>query len=228
VSAARPTRIRGALLGWEHRYGLVLGVILCSLVFQLAAPDEGWARTVAIAFQGGTLLLALVASDVRPLVVRTSAVVVGVAVLAAAGLEIGLGLGITAARVVAVLLGGLAPLAIFRGVVRGVREDGGVTTHTMFGVLCIYLLLGILFAYAYALIGDLQASPFFAEQSQADINDFLYFSFVTVTTTGYGDLTAASDLGRSVAIAEALLGQIYLVTVVAVIVGNLGRRRAAR
>jgi hypothetical protein len=225
--ASGRTRIGGALIRWEHRYGLLLALILCSLVFQLAAPDEGWAREVTIALQGGTLLFALVASEVRPLVVRLAALVVGAAVLASAGVEVGAGLGASAARVVAVLFAALAPVAIFRGVVRGVRQDGGVTTHTMFGVLCIYLLLGTLFAYAYALLGDAQAGPFFAEQAGADIRDYLYFSFVTVTTTGYGDLTAASDVGRSMAIAEALLGQIYLVTVVAVIVGNLGRRRAA-
>ena len=62
--------------------------------------------------------------------------------------------------------------------------------------------------------------------STADISDYLYFSFATLTTVGYGDLAAATDLGRSVAIAEALIGQIYLVTVVAVIVGSLSRRRA--
>ena len=53
----------------------------------------------------------------------------------------------------------------------------------------------------------------------------LYFSFTTLTTVGYGDYTAASNLGHTLAMAEALIGQIYLVTVVAVIVSNLGRSR---
>ena len=59
--------------------------------------------------------------------------------------------------------------------------------------------------------------------ANATTSDYLYFSFTTMTTTGYGDLTAATDLGRSFAITEQLIGQIYLVTVVAVIVGNLSR-----
>ena len=49
-----------------------------------------------------------------------------------------------------------------------------------------------------------------------------------MTTTGFGDLTRRHDLGRSMAITEALIGQIYLVTVVALIVSNLGQKRVAR
>ena len=111
---------------------------------------------------------------------------------------------------------------------RGVRTEGAVTLHTMFGVLCIYLLIGMLFSSAYALVGDAQSEPFFGSGIDPDISDYLYFSFATMTTVGYGDLAAATDLGRSVAITEALIGQIYLVTVVAVIVGSLSRRQPER
>ena len=220
-------RIGAAFTRWEHRYGLVLLLILCSLVFQLAAPDDDWARLVTIALQGGTLVLALYASGARPLIARLATMVVALAVLGSVAALIGFGeLGSTAGRIVAVLLAALAPVAIARGVVRGVRTEGAVTMQTMFGVLCIYLLIGMLFSYAYGLVGDAQSEPFFASGVSPDISDYLYFSFATITTVGYGDLSAATDLGRSVAITEALIGQIYLVTVVAVIVGGLSRRRA--
>ena len=89
----------------------------------------------------------------------------------------------------------------------------------MFGVLCVYLLIGSAFAFAYGIISALDDGTFFAQmQRRRRQSDFLYFSFATMTTTGYGDLTAAHDLGRSLAITEALIGQIYLVTVVALIV----------
>jgi hypothetical protein len=154
-------------------------------------------------------------------------VVVTLAVVGSAAALIGFGeFGTTSGRIVSVLLVALAPVAIAAGVVRGVRAEGAVTLHTMFGVLCIYLLLGMLFAFVYGLVGDAQSEPFFASGIDADISDYLYFSFATMTTVGYGDLSAATDLGRSVAITEALIGQIYLVTVVAVIVGGLSRRRA--
>jgi hypothetical protein len=219
-------RIGAAFARWEHRYGLVLLLILCSLSFQLAAPDQAWARLVTIALQGGTLVLALYASQARPLITRLATFVVALAVLGSAAALVGFGELGTAGRIVAVLLVALAPLAIATGVVRGVRAEGAVTLHTMFGVLCIYLLLGMLFAQGYDLVGDAQSEPFFASGIDANISDYLYFSFATLTTVGYGDLSAATDLGRSAAITEALIGQIYLVTVVAVIVGGLSRRRA--
>jgi hypothetical protein len=209
------------------RYGLVLVLILSSLVFQLAAPDADWARLVTIALQGVTLLAALTASRAHPWILRAATVVVLVSFGSSAGALIGSGvLGPTAARMVTVLLVALAPAAIARGVIVDARAQRAVTVHTMFGVLCIYLLIGSLFGFAYGIVDDLGSAPFFAQHAAASTRNLLYFSFVTITTTGYGDLTAATDLGRSLAIAEALIGQIYLVTVVAAIVGGLRGTRA--
>jgi hypothetical protein len=206
----------------------VLLLILATLVFQLAAPDQDWARLTAIVIQGLTLLAALRASRVRPLIVRIAAVVVMVATAASIGAYVGFGeLGPTASRSITVMLVALAPPAIARGVVMDFREEREVSLHTMFGVLCIYLLIGTVFAFLFGLVDSLSSTPFFAQHAAANGHNLLYFSFVTITTTGYGDLTAATDVGRSLVIAEALTGQIYLVTVVAAIVGGLGRRRAA-
>jgi voltage-gated potassium channel Kch len=85
----------------------------------------------------------------------------------------------------------------------------------------------MLWAFTFGAIGAIQAQDFFAQPVDATLADYLYFSFVTLTTTGYGDLTAASGLGRAVAVLEALLGQLYLVTVVSVIVSRLSRRPVA-
>ena len=216
--------------GWRrggHHYGFVLGLIVLSLVFQLASPDEDWARLVGIALQGLALLAALRASRVSRTVMRLATAVVLVAVVSAAGALIGFGvLGTTAARSLTVLLVAAAPVAIARGTMLDFREQGAVSLHTMFGVLCIYLLIGSLFAFCDGIIDSAGTTPFFAQTSHATVSDLLYFSFATITTVGYGDLTAATDLARALAIAEALTGQIYLVTVVAVIVAGLGRRPA--
>jgi Ion channel len=87
---------------------------------------------------------------------------------------------------------------------------------------------GNLYPYAYGVVAELSSESFFAETSATTISDFLYFSFTTMSTTGFGDLTAATDTGPALAVTEELAGQIYLVTVVAVIVSNLGRGRPSR
>jgi hypothetical protein len=212
-----------------YRYGVLLVVIMTSLVFQLAAPEADWARLVTIVLQGLTLLMALVASRVHPWVLRAAVLAVCLSIIGSTAALIGFGqLGPTGARLLTALLVALAPISIARGVIKDVQEHG-VTLHTMFGVLCIYLLLGILFAFLYGAVGALGSEPFFKQHAAESTKNFLYFSFVTITTVGYGDLTAGTYLGRSFAIAEALVGQIYLVTVVAAIVGGLGNsRRASR
>jgi hypothetical protein len=206
-------------------YGLVLVLILISLAFQLGAPDDEWARVVTLVIQTGTLLAALHVSVVPLWLFRAAAVFGAVAILAAAGVLIGTGeLGEAATRGVGLMLVILAPAAILLGMVRQFRAVGHVTLTTMFAVLCVYLLLGMAFGFLYGLVSAIQDAQFFSEGQREDQSDFLYFSFTTLTTTGYGDFTAATSLGRSLAITEALIGQIYLVTVVAVIVGNIGRQ----
>ncbi len=216
----------------EHQYGIVLALILFSLVFQLAAPDEAWARLVTITLQGLTLLSALRTSGIHEAVFRVAAVAVGLAVFGAIASSIGTGgIGSTSARVESLLLVALVPLAIVRGIASQFRQAGRVTINAMFGVLCIYLLAGMLFGYGFAVINQLDGGHFFhsrVESGTEHIPIFLYYSFSTLTTTGYGDFVAANDIGRSLSIAEALIGQIYMVTVVAVIVSNLGRRDPRR
>ena len=94
-------------------------------------------------------------------------------------------------------------------------------------MLCLYILVGMLFALVYGAI-DRLGHGFFVNNAQATPSNCLYFSFTTLTTVGYGDLTAKSNLGHTLSVSEALLGQIYLVTVVSVLVSNLRRREPTR
>ena len=216
--AQRTRRVR------HYGYGLVLLMILASLAFQLASSDSDAAQAITIVLQAFTLLLAVWASESRHIVIRIVELIVTVVVVAATLTFVVSGnVDDGAAKIVNLLLIAFAPLTIAGGIVRPFRMEGVVTIRTMFGVLCIYLLIGSFFGFCYGAVGALSDSSFFAQTTQETSSDFLYFSFTTITTTGYGDLTAATDLGRSLAITEALIGQIYLVTVVAVIVGNLRR-----
>jgi hypothetical protein len=102
-----------------------------------------------------------------------------------------------------------------------------VTLTVVAGVLCLYLLLGLFFASVYVGLDRLTDSPFFAGGLPANPSNAVYFSFITMTTVGYGDFTAGTNLGHTLSAFEALIGQIYLVTVVAAIVGRLVPVRSA-
>jgi hypothetical protein len=149
-------------------------------------------------------------------------IVATVAVSAVAVVGFG-SLGEFEARLINLLLIAFAPIAILLGIIVDMRARNRVTVRTIIGVLSIYLLIGLVFNFLYGIIAAQSTGAFFHHNIHGTTADYLYFSYATLTTVGYGDLTAALHFGRSVAIIEALIGQIYLVSVVSLIVGNLGR-----
>jgi hypothetical protein len=110
----------------------------------------------------------------------------------------------------------------------GVFDQRTVNRQSVLGAICIYLLIGMDFTFVYGAAAALGSGDFFAEGTDGTPSLRLYFSYVTLTTVGYGDYTPAGDLGHTLAIVEALLGQLYLVTVVAVIVSRLHFGRPER
>jgi prepilin signal peptidase PulO-like enzyme (type II secretory pathway) len=218
----------GAVQRIHYRFGIVLCLIIVAIFFVMAAPRGDGARFVSVTLQASVLVAAVIASRAHPWVIRLSVVAAAVGVAGSAAALFGTDqFGNTAAGIVALGYVLLTPPAIATGVVRQFRDQGGVTIHSMFGVLCLYLLIGLIFAVTFGVVQEVSDTDFFTIENPGR-DDFLYFSFATLTTVGYGDLVAATNLGRSLAITEALLGQIYLVTVVALIVGNLGRTARAQ
>jgi len=208
----------------RERYGLLLSALIIAFAVQGIATPAKWEQVAVSALLACTLLLALWAAEARPRVMW-SAVVVAVAVVVASVVEALAGnVDGAATRLANLLLVTLAPPAIVVGVVRSLRARNRVTVEAVLGVLCVYLLLGMFFAFVYGTIDRLDHG-FFANGAAATVSRCLYFSFTTLTTVGYGDLTAASNLGHTLSVTEALIGQVYLVTIVALIVGNLGRTR---
>src|SRR6266508_2982906 len=128
---------------------------------------------------------------------------------------------VAAAFLASTVLYVVAPFSIVRHI--GYRPT--VDQETMLGALAAYLLIGMAFAFAYRLIGAVQASPFFGAGGDGTVSQDLFFSFVTLTTTGYGNLVPAGNPGQSLAVLEALTGQLFLVTAVAKVVSAWRPRR---
>jgi hypothetical protein len=211
----------------RERYGLLLAAITAAFWVQGIATPGPWEQVVVSVLLATTLVLAMWAADSKPAVTWT-ALLVAASVVIASIVEAAVGdIDGLAARIANLLLVVLAPPAIAVGVVRSVRARGGVTIEAVFGVLCLYILVGMAFAFVYGAISNL-SGQFFSNGIAATGARCLYFSFATLTTVGYGDLTAASNLGHTLSASEALVGQIYLVTIVSLLVSNLRPRARDR
>ena len=210
-----------------HGYGAVLVLVLVSASFLVAAPDAGWARLVSIGLGAATLVTAVRTVRAPHALARAAAAATAVLALATVIVVIVRG---DVPEAPAALVNGLmivvAPVVIGAGLVRDIRAEG-IIVRTLSGVLAIYLLIGMVFALAGIAVAAIDDGTYFAGEADPTRSDFLYFSYVTLSTTGYGDLSPVTDVGRMLAVIEALFGQIYLVTVVAMIVANL-RPRAVR
>jgi hypothetical protein len=210
----------------RHTYGIVLVLVVLSFVVQEAAPDTDLTRVVIIWLQAATLAAAVRIAGANRRIVRLAAAVAALAAVAAPLLwviEGSVGDGVTA--IATGLLVGIAPVAIAAGLSRDLLRSGEVTIEILSGVLAIYLLAGMFFSFLFAAVQILGDDPFFAEIADPERSDYLYFSYTTLTSTGFGDLTAATNLGRTLTSIEALVGTIYLVTIVGLIVANLRPRR---
>jgi Ion channel len=118
--------------------------------------------------------------------------------------------GLTYLLPVALLVTATLPVTISR-----VLHHRRVTYETVLGALCAYVLIGLLFAFVYLAVEDFRDTPFFAQPGPHDQGEFLYFSFVALTTLGFGDLSPSVGLPQALTVLEALIGSIFLVTLVA-------------
>lgn len=212
--------MRVAARGEEH-YDAVLVLIVATLA---AAPFESSIlRPLIIALLGVIFVFALWTSGSPRVLVLLSIGFAAAGVIAAASTDVASG---RTSRLAYTAIGLMACAGTIVAIGRRLRWQPRITRRTVTGALSVYLLIGLLFAYLFGFIGVLKPAGFFAQPGQYDAVSFLYFSFITLTTVGYGDLTAGNDVGRMLTAVEALIGQLYLVTVVAIVIGNIGRERS--
>jgi hypothetical protein len=211
----------------RFRYGAVFLLTLTLLVFVIVAPGADWSRAVACALQWLALLTVVATSRAGTGVRRSVAVVLLALTSFTVVGEAAGALPDAVLFAISGLLSAAIPLALIGGLMRLVRAHG-VTLQAVAGALTLYLLLGLVFAWVIGFIGKVDDVQYFAQQAHASTSQIVYFSFEVLTTTGFGDLTPATHAGRALAVVEMLLGQLYLVTVIGVLVGNFtGRARQA-
>jgi hypothetical protein len=218
IIQSRRRRLRSS-----RSYGFVLLLLSATFAFASMAPNEEWSYSVLLLLQAGTLGAAIWTSGLTPRAGVVAGLLLAIAgALAAIQLAWGSDESTGSIGIVNMLL--LAATVIAVGL--GVLDQGAVNAQSVLGALCIYLSIGMGYAFAYGAIAVLGSEPFFAQGTDGSLSVRVYFSFITMATVGYGDYTAAGDLGRTIAVTESLLGQIYLVTVVGVIVSRLRPRHA--
>jgi len=218
----RPGRALLAKFVSADSYGLVLVLVVVTYVVSVSFV-AGWAQSVVLAVQLATVWLTFRTAR-TPLSARVMVFVVFLAVAAVAFVNLFIAVtseALAVAFVVSALLYVVAPFAV----VRDIATRRSVDQEAVLGAIAAYLIVGMCFAFTYRAIGVLQPTPFFGAEGPGDMTQTLFFSFVTLTTTGYGNLVPATNPGQSLAVMEAVLGQLFLVTAVAKIITAWKPRR---
>lgn len=218
------TRLTGPATQWRH-----LALLVSILLLFVATP-------FAAMFHRGVLLLNafavfFLASASYALVAQRRLFTIAVGWSAFTILATGL-LLLTESHWAAVLSHGCVVILVgffSMTILRYVLHGGRVTADRIFAAICVYLLIGDGWTFAYSLVEALQPGSFAPASGQAvaiapgdyvaQILEMRYFSFMTLTTVGYGDITPHAAAARTLAMLEAVTGQIFLTVLVARLVG---------
>ena len=205
-------------------YGGVLIAILLTYVLAINLT-KFWGPSVVLVVQIATVVIILRISQAPHLIRVVAAFSL---LVATAGAIVGLFLHIDTAErflpAVSSLLYLIAPISVLRHLIKRSVVD----LETVMGAVAAYLLIGMFFAFVYRAAAANEAMAFFGAQGDGTFAQDLFFSFTTLTTTGYGNLVPATNPGQSFALAEMLIGQLFLVTAVAQVINLYRPARTSR
>ena len=194
-------------------YATLLVLLLANFFLLELVDDPRWGAIGSTLLSAAALVVAIHDPEAGQRITRRHAVQI-LACVALAPLVLFVNssslVGLTYLLPVGLLVTATLPITLSR-----VLRHRRVTHETVLGALCAYILVGLLFAFLYLAVSDLRSGPFFAQPGEHVQSEFLYFSFVTLTTLGFGDLSPSVGLPQALIAIEALLGQIFLVTMVA-------------
>jgi Ion channel len=194
-------------------YASLLVLLLANFFLLELVDDPRWGALGSTLLSAVALVVAISDPDAGHTVSRRQALTI-VACVALAPIVLLVNsaslLGLTYLLPVVLLVTATLPVTITR-----VLKHRRITYETVLGALCAYVLVGLLFAFVYLAVAELRDGPFFAQPGPHQQSEYLYFSFVALTTLGFGDLSPAVGLPQALTVLEALMGQIFLVTLVA-------------
>ena len=216
-----PWRRLGHSLVSADSYGLVVVLVMVTYLVSVSMT-EARAASIVLTVQLATVWLTLRTSHARRAARLVADIVLCLAAMVAAasffvnqpGDQLG---GIFA---VCCLLYLIAPFSIVRHLI--LRRE--IDTESLLGAIAAYLLIGMFFAFAYKAAGEFGSVPFFGSAGDGSLSQDLFFSFTTMTTVGYGNLVPAANPGQTLAMLEALIGQLFLVVAVGKIINGMRSR----
>jgi len=209
----------------HDRFGTLLTLLVAAFMLN-GFIEQRWARVVLAGIEIALLVVVYFSTRIDgqtrnrvilPFILLVGVSFVSLVLYAGEGKQTVLG----AISIASVMVYGL----ILYLVVKRVMAERGVDIETILGALCIYFLLGLMFSTVFHALDVFASAPIFGEQIARP--DYSYFSFVTLTTLGYGDISPVSDLARRVAVIEAMCGQVFLATVIARMVSLYGAKDLA-
>ncbi|MCW2988897.1 MAG: putative ion channel protein [Solirubrobacterales bacterium] len=232
--AAIRARKRERWVQWAEKvrdaFGLVFLLVLTTYVLTSLLSNRGWSAVILTVATSATSVIALTSSHASARLVRSAVLLSALTILLAALAAISDGrTWLNCASVIQIALLAIAMGAVLRRVV----TTAEVGSRTILGAISVYTVLGILFTFLYGTVERLQGTPFFEGVPRPAGSDFLFFSYTTLTTTGYGNLVPGGQPGRMLSGLEMMVGQIFLVTLVAGLVslwrpGEVLRQRQAK
>lgn len=201
---------------WSSRYWLVLLLVAVSYV-ACAIQTGPNPSSLSLLIQLVTIAVTLQVAAVRPRIRRFGwmfAAAIGIATLIGTlfGAE-GHALDVALAAVSIVAYAAAAAIIIADQV-----RQRSFNLQALWAVIAAYVMVGLSFTFVYNLVSLVSSTPVFGEGQPDSLSSQLFFSFTTLTTTGYGNMVPVTPMLQSIAILEAIAGQLFLITAVARIV----------
>jgi hypothetical protein len=219
-------RLRADLVRVLDSYASLLVLLLANFFLLEIVDDPRWGAIGSTILAAVALVVAISDPDTGHTITREQALLIAACVaLAPVVLFVNSAelLGLTYLLPAVLLVTATLPVTVSR-----VLHHRRITSETVLGALCAYVLIGLLFAFLYLAVHELRDQPFFAQPGPHAQSEYLYFSFVALTTLGFGDLSPSVGLPQALTVLEALVGQIFLVTMVARLVTLWVRQSEAR